>query len=132
MDEINIRVDKFYLEANRKGKLLFFKLFGMDNKTDGKEFHSYPFKKITSDIFEFIDFIEILKAFSNKKLEKNKEYEFENFKASLRQDKGVSYLYIVIREDEDEFYFDKFKATTTSVKLQKLLARLEVWPEQEA
>ena len=132
MDEINIRVDKFYLEANRKGKLLFFKLFGMDNKTDGKEFHSSPFKKITSDIFEFIDFIEILKAFSNKKLEKDKEYKFKNFKASLRQDKGVSYLYIVILEDEDEFYFDKFKATTTSVKLQKLLARLEVWPEQEA
>ena len=130
MGKISIRVDEFYLEANKKEKLLFFKLFGVDNKNYGKDFHSSPFKEITSDIFEFIDFIEILKAFSNKKLEKNKEYKFKNFKASLKQKQGISYVYIVIRKDE--FYFDKFKATTTSVKLQKLLARLEVWPEQEA
>ena len=41
---------------------------------------------LISDIFELIDLIEILKAFSSNKLTTDKEYQFNNFSAKLVQE----------------------------------------------
>ena len=104
------------------GKEFVFDSLSMKNKQGNYEI-------VTENMFDLIDLIEILKAFSNKKLEKEREYKFKDFKASLRQNKGVSYLFITTKFNE--FYFDKFTATASSAKLQKILSRCAIWIKKE-
>ena len=84
---------------------------------------------ITNDLFTCIDFIEILKAFANKKLEKQQFYNFDGFTAKMKQKDKVDFLEINIRSDRKPIYLDRFKCISLSAKIQKIINRCEAWQE---
>ena len=78
------------------------------------------------DIFDFIDLVEILKAFSSNKLNPDKKYKFNNFDAKLTKQKNVFYLHFEIKE-EHKLYLDKFEATALAAKFSKILQKLDIF-----
>jgi len=84
------------------------------------------------DIFIFIDFIEILKAFSGNKLNTSKEYHISNkFTARTAQKDGDMYLKIHFTNYSTNLYLDKFECSSLSAKFSKILQRCEAWQESD-
>jgi len=86
---------------------------------------------VITDIFDFIDLIELLKAFSSKKLNPDKEYNI-NSKAIVKisQKNREKYLSIHFKNYSYVLYFDKFKCSSYAAKFSKILSRCEAWQEQ--
>jgi len=109
-----------YIWQYKARSFVTFQLFAMRFSTTQK------FHNIFNNIFDMIDFIEILKAFSGKKLEQKKEYILNNIKVKVAQKDGVSYLKIMFQYNT--IFLDKFEAITLSSKLNKIISKCE--PEQ--
>ena len=88
---------------------------------------------VIQDTFVFIDLIEILKAFSNNKLNTKIEYNLsDKFTAKIAQKDGDITLKIHFKNFSNSLYLDKFKCSSLSAKFTKILQRCEAWQESEA
>lgn len=86
--------------------------------------------RVISDIFVFIDLIEILKAFNGNKLDTNKDYQIANsFKAKIAQKNQTINLKILFMGFSYALYLDKFECSSLAAKFSKILSRCEAWQE---
>jgi hypothetical protein len=90
----------------------------------------YIKNKIISDIFEFIEFIELLKAFSSKKLEHNTEYKINRIVSARIVQKDRIYS-LQITFHNQKIYLSYFECSSLAAKLSKVLQRCEAWQELE-
>ena len=85
---------------------------------------------VIKNVFDFIDLIEILKAFSNNKLDTQKEYSINNcFKAKIVQKDGNISLRIQFQNHSSILYYDKFESISLAAKFSKILQKCEAWQE---
>jgi hypothetical protein len=95
-------------------------------KKDGKYY------RVINDLFNFIDFIEILKAFSGNKLDTEKEYKLgKSFTAKTAQKNGKMSLRVHFTNYSYDLFLDKFECSSLASKFQKILSRCEAWQEQD-
>ncbi len=86
------------------------------------------FTSVTKDLFELIDLIEIMRAFTNNKLDTNKEYHLNNiFKAKFVQQDKKYYLAIQFVKTEKIFFFDKIETAIYVAKFSKIIQRCEAY-----
>ena len=105
--------------------LTVFKGLLLLEKRDGRHY------SVINDLFDFIDLIELLKAFSSKKLDVEKEYNINNKAAvKITQKDGKKYLSIHFTNYSYILYLDKFECTSYAAKFSKILSRCEAWQEQ--
>lgn len=84
---------------------------------------------LTKNLFEVIEFIEILKGYSSKKLDPNKEYELAFFSAKIVTKNDIDKLRISF--SFDDFLLDKIECNILAAKIQKTISRCEPWQELE-
>ena len=88
--------------------------------------------QVIDDIFEVIDLIELLKAFSSNKLDTTKTYKIGNsFTAKTASKNGNMSLSILFAGYSYKLYLDKFECSSLAAKFGKILQRCEVWQERE-
>ena len=88
--------------------------------------------RVISDIFDFIDLIELLKAFSGNKLNTKKTYQInDRFSAKTVQKDGNISLSLHFKHYSYKLYLDKFECSSLAAKFSKILQRCEAWQEQE-
>jgi hypothetical protein len=85
--------------------------------------------QVISDLFDFIDLIEVLKAYSGKRLEANKEYKFNGFSAKIATKNEVSKLRVSFDNFETVIFLDKFECSSLAAKFSKVVQRCESWQE---
>lgn len=86
-----------------------------------------------SDIFDFIDLIEVLKAFNGNKLDTDKEYNInDKFTAKTASKNGKISLKLHFKNYSYSLFLDKFECSSLAAKFGKILSRCEVWQESEA
>ena len=86
--------------------------------------------RVIQNVFDFIDLIEILKAFSNNKLDTQKEYSINNcFTAKIVQKDGNISLRIQFQNHSSILYYDKFESISLAAKFSKILQKCEAWQE---
>ena len=101
-----------------------FELFAIKNP------NSENYIKVITNIYTIIDFIEVLRAFTSKKLEEKKEYDFEDFTAKLVKKNGITSLKIKFDKYWETIYYDKIGAITLAAKLNKIINKCEIeWLE---
>jgi hypothetical protein len=94
------------------------------------EFNKRKFYTVFSDLFVFIDLIEVMKAFNGNKLNTEKKYDFsDNFTARIAQKEGNITLEIHFKNYSNSLYLDKFECSSLSAKFSKILSRCEAWQE---
>jgi len=97
-----------------------------------KEKSDKEYYLVISDIFTFIDFIEILKAFNGNKLNTSKEYKIsDKFTAKTTQKDGDMFLKIHFKNYSNNLYLDKFECSSLAAKFSKIIQRCEVWQESD-
>ena len=88
--------------------------------------------RVIRDLFDFIDLIEILKAFSSNKLDTSKTYQIgDRFTAKTAQKDGNIRLSIHFKNYSYKLYLDKFECSSLAAKFGKILQRCEAWQELE-
>jgi len=82
---------------------------------------------IQNNIFQLIDFIELLKAFSSNKLQQKKDYRInENIVGRI----GMKNGFVTLRLDflhYDPIRFEKYECSALAAKLSKILSKCEPW-----
>jgi len=87
---------------------------------------------VISDLFVFIDLVEILRAFNGNKLNTEKEYNLsDKFTAKIAQHKRDITLKIHFKNFSNSLYLDKFECSSLAAKFSKILQRCEAWQELE-
>ena len=86
----------------------------------------YRSKKIVITVFDFIDFIELLKAFNSNKLNSEKTYKFSTYDAKVVSKEKIFYLCLII-PGEKKLYLDKFEASSLAAKFGKILQKLDIF-----
>ncbi len=130
----NRNIDSNYKWQKKIREFTVFNILAIRSKKDNQ------YNKIISNLFNFIDFIEILKAFNNNKLNADKEYQIGNSliakiatrttKTTKTTDKkeeislSIHFIYL-----PDILYFDKFECSSLAAKFSKILSRCEAWQE---
>jgi hypothetical protein len=88
--------------------------------------------RVINNVFDFIDLIELLKAFNNNKLDTAKEYKISDcFTAKIVQKNKNMSLSIHFTNYSYKLFLDKFECASLAAKFSKILQRCEVWQEQE-
>lgn len=115
-----------YKFKNKTKEITIFKsLFFLEKEE--KKYYS-----VISDIFVFIDLIEVLKAFNGNKLNTEKEYNLsDKFTAKIAQKDGNINLKIHFTNFSRSLHLDKFECSSLAAKFSKILNRCEVWQESE-
>jgi len=117
--------EEYKIKNKTKEVIIFDSLFFLENEEE-------KYYNVISDIFVFIDLIEILKAFNGNKLNTEKEYALsDKFTAKIAQQKGEITLKIHFTNYSNSLYLDKFECSTLAAKFSKILQRCEVWQESE-
>lgn len=122
-----------YKIKNKTKEITVFHHLSYLEKND-KKYYS-----VISDLFVFIDLIEVLKAFNSNKLNTNKKYnlsdkftaEIAQDKRDIAQDKRDINLKIHFKNYSNSLYLDKFECSSLASKFSKILSRCEVWQESE-
>lgn len=86
---------------------------------------------VTTDIFEFIDLIEVLKAYSAKRLEDRKVYNLKRFEVKIVKKNDIPKLRISFANVERNILLDRFECSALAAKFSKILQRCESWQEQQ-
>jgi hypothetical protein len=121
--DVGSRKKLIYAKVNKTKNINIFA--GLGQKGDNRF--------LIDDLFLFIDFIEVLKAFANNKLNTDKEYNFnDKFTAKVVSKNKIFYLKIRFKKLSFDLFYDKFEATSLSAKFSKILSRCEAWQELEA
>jgi len=83
--------------------------------------------QVINDVFDFIDMIEILKAYNSKKLDSDKEYKINNkFTAKVVQKNQKTSLKLHFKDYSYSLYLDKFDCSSLAAKFSKILQKCEV------
>ena len=113
-----------YKEVHKIREFTVFNGLNFKEEQDGK------FYRVINDLFDFIDLIEVLKAFTGNKLDTDKTYKIsDRFTAKIVQKNQKIYLSIHFTNYSNKLYLDKFKASSLSAKFSKILSRCEPWQE---
>lgn len=116
-----------YKWQHKKREFNVFDGLNLKEKKDGKYY------RVINDIFDFIDLIELLKAFSSNKLDTEKEYNInDKFTAKTASKNGKISLKLHFKNYSYKLYLDKFECSSLAAKFGKILSRCEVWQESEA
>ena len=107
---------------NKIKEVMIFEKLAFFNKEDDYYY------LIIDDVFDFIDYIEILKSFANNKLEKDITYKLKNVTAKIVQ-KNKKICLLVKHKDIEPIYYDKYDCSRISAKMLKILSRCEIWQE---
>jgi hypothetical protein len=108
-------------------EITVFKKLNLLDKTDGEYY------QVISDLFDFIDLIELLKAFNGNKLDTNKQYKIsDRFTALTASKNGKMSLRILFAGYTYSLYLDKFECSSLAAKFGKILQKCEAWQELEA
>jgi hypothetical protein len=119
------RVREYELRNRVKEFIAFTGLSFLD-KEDEK------FYIVISDLFDFIEFVELLKAFSSKKLVPEETYNIsDKLEARIARKNGVSYLSIQFKNYSDKLFLGKFQCSSLAAKFSKILSRCEPWQESD-
>lgn len=115
-----------YEEVNKNREFTVFDKLKLLNK-ENNEYYA-----VIDNIFDLIDLIEILKAFSGNKLTTNKIYNINNkFEAKIvTKNKKIS-LALHFKKYSYLIFLDKFECSSLAAKFSKILSRCEVWQEQD-
>ena len=82
---------------------------------------------MTEEILDVIEFVEILKAFSNNKLNTKKQYELSFFTAKIKNSEESNSPILSIKLSNNSFItYDKTEAQILSAKLSKVISKCEV------
>lgn len=115
-----------YKIQNKTREFSVFKSLSLLEIEDGEYY------RVLDNIFDFIDLIELLKAFNGNKLDTSKTYNINNkFEAKTAQKKGNISLSIHFKNYSYNLYLDKFECASLAAKFSKILSRCEVWEETE-
>lgn len=107
--------------------LSIFEGLNLLEKKDGKRY------RVISDMFDFIDLIELLKGFNGNKLDTDKEYQIsDSFTAKTASKNGKMSLKIHFKNYSYSLFLDKFECSSLAAKFGKILQRCEAWQESEA
>ena len=113
-----------YEEVNKYREFTVFDKLKLLNKEDNEYY------RVINDIFDFIDLIEMLKAFSSNKLTTNKIYNInDKFETKIvTKNKKIS-LFLHFKNYSYGLFLDKFDCSSLAAKFSKILSRCEVWQE---
>lgn len=115
-----------YEQRYKTKEFTIFDGLNLLEKSDGKNYN------VISDLFDFIDLIEVLKAFNGNKLDTDKEYQIsDSFIAKTASAKGKMSLSIHFKNYSYKLYLDKFECSSLAAKFSKILQRCEVWQDQD-
>lgn len=104
--------------------LTIFQRLDLLEKKDGEYY------RVISDLFEFIDLIEVLKGFNSNKLDTSKTYRIgDSFTAKTAQKNGNMCLSIYFTYYTYKLHLDKFECSSLAAKFSKILQRCEAWEE---
>ncbi len=117
----NGKPEKYAHKHLTKEIILFDKLYFLEQ-------YDETYYKVIDNIFDFIDYIEILKSFGYRQLVKDKIYNFKNFSAELYEENKKVSLAITFTGFNTTFY-DKITCSLLVSKFQKILSRCEPWQE---
>ena len=126
----NDRPSEYSWQDKTRNVTVFFEL-NLKGLKDGKYY------RVISDMFIFIDFIEILKAFNTNKLDTSLIYTIGNsiignsFTAKTVQKNGYTRLFISFTNHQRELYLNKFDCSSLAAKFGKILQKCEAWQDQE-
>jgi len=117
---------ELYELVPRSRDFTVFSHLNFREERDGKYY------SVISDVFVFIDFVEVLKAFSGNKLNTEKEYNLSNkFTAKITQKDKNIYLKIHFKNYSNSLFLDKFECSSLAAKFSKILQKCEPWQESE-
>lgn len=106
--------------------LTVFNMLALLEKKDNKYY------RVISNLFDFIDLIEILKSFNGNKLDTDKEYQISNsFTAKTVSKNSKINLSIQFTNYSYQLYLDKFECSSLAAKFSKILNRCEAWQEPD-
>jgi len=84
--------------------------------------------QVIYNLFDFIDLIEVLKAFNSNKLDTNKEYNINNkFTAKIAKKDEKITLKLQFENHPNIIYLDKFECSSLAAKFSKILQKCEAW-----
>lgn len=113
-----------YIEAHKTREFVVFSGLNLLEKSDKKYY------RVISDLFDFIDLIEILKAFTGNKLDTEKIYNVnDNFTAKVAQKNKKTSLSLHFKNYSYNLYLDKFECSSLAAKFSKILTKCEPWQE---
>jgi hypothetical protein len=89
-------------------------------------YFSYNNNVLTKDIFDLIEFAEVLKAFNGNKMDTSRLYDFSFFTAKIKSEDQKVTLSIMIKSFSNLYFkFDKLEAQILAAKISKVLSKLE-------
>ena len=119
------KTDK-YIETNKRREFTVFDRLKLLETEDNKYY------TVIADLFDFIDLIEILKAFAANKLDTEKIYNINNkFTAKVAQKDKKTSLSLHFENYSYKLYLDKFECSSLAAKFSKILSRCEAWEEHQ-
>jgi len=119
----NGKPEKFISKNKTKEMTIFDSLLFYENRDE-------KYYNVINDMFVFIDLIEVLKAFTGKKLQQEKEYSFsDKFTAKITQKDKNIYLKIHFKNYSNFLFLDKFECSSLAAKFSKILQKCEPWQE---
>jgi len=115
-----------YEEIHKYREFTIFEGLNLLEKKDNKYY------RVIDNIFDFIDLIEILKAFSGNKLSTDKIYRInDKFEAKIVTKNKIISLFLYFKNYSYGLFLDKFECSSLAAKFLKILSRCEVWQEQD-
>lgn len=110
--------------VEKKQTITIFKQVDIFNKQTEK------YEEVTSNVFTFIDLIEILKGFAGNKLTLNKNYKIDDsFTGKIMSNKNnipQVTLGIKFKTLPDMLFFDKFECSSLAAKFSKIFQRCKI------
>jgi hypothetical protein len=102
---------------------VFSELIFLEKKDD-------KYYKVIDNLFDFIDLIELFKAFNSNKLDTDKDYKInDSFTAKTASKNNKISLKIHFKNFSYSLYLDKFECSSLAAKFGKILQRCEAWQE---
>lgn len=121
----NKKPEEFAIKNKTKEITVFSNLYFFEKEEEA-------YYSVITDMFVFIDLVEILKAFSSNKLDTKKEYNLsDRFTAKIAQKNGNISLKIHFKNYSNSLYLDKFESSSLAAKFTKIIQRCEAWQESE-
>ena len=123
-DSQYIKKSDKYIEVNKTREFTVFDGLNLLEKKDDKYY------RVISDLFDFIDLIEILKAFAANKLDTEKIYNINNkFTAKVAQKDKKTSLSLHFKNYSYKLYLDKFECSSLAAKFSKILSKCEAFQD---
>ena len=108
--------------------------FTVFHSLEFRESRYHEYQKVMIDTFDLIEFIELLRGFSSKKLDTKRTYSInddEIVTIAIEQDKGKKFLSVNFSNIPKTLFLDSIECVILASKFGKILQRCEAWQWQE-